>query len=73
MTIALDNEIVSTGHDPKTGYSSYTIERNGKRWTVRVHESEFHKIGTTPASIAQRRGHLAKVLEQAMRGEPDAN
>lgn len=71
MTIALDTEVVSTRHDPKTGHGYYTIERNGKRWTAKVHDNEFSKVGTGPASITQRRAILARALEAAMRGPED--
>lgn len=72
MTIALDTEIVATSHDPANGDCYYTIERNGKRWTAKVHVDKFNQIGTTPASLMQRRQHLAQALEQAMMGPPDA-
>lgn len=71
MTVALDSEIVGTGYDPKTGDCSYTIERNGKRWTVTVHEDQFHQYGAIQVSIQQRRTHLANALEAAMRGPDD--
>lgn len=70
MTVALDTEVVSSRRDPN-GDCFYTIARNGKRWTAKVHESEFSKAGTGPASIAQRRAILARALEAAMMGPAD--
>lgn len=68
MTIALDTEIVATRFDPKSRTCFYTIERGGKRWTatVPIDHLQAHK-GNKQA----RRNHLAKVLEQAMAGQPD--
>jgi len=76
MTIALDTEIVATRYDPLTQTNYYTIERDGNRWTVAVHDDHFHgaaKTGSdaTKAKIA-RREHLAKRLRDAMLGPPDA-
>ena len=36
MPLNLDTEIVATAYDPSTDSCAYTIERNGKRWTVQV-------------------------------------
>lgn len=76
MTIALDTEIVASRFDTKTGLCSYTIERNGKRWTVDVHLDHFEALPKTPGephvNKQLRRNHLAKVLEQAMQGPCDA-
>lgn len=69
MTIALDTEIVASRFDPATRKASYTIERNGKRWTVTIHADEFEKHKNNHAA---RRTHLANTLQNAMNGPPDA-
>jgi hypothetical protein len=70
MTIALESEIVGSAYDPVSKVCTYTIERNGKRWTaeVPVHHLQSHKGGNAKML---RRNHVAKVLEMAMQGEPD--
>jgi hypothetical protein len=68
MTIHLENEIVASAWNPVTRVCSYTLERDGKRWTVQIHESEFSRQGGTPV----RRAHLARKLETAMLGREDA-
>lgn len=70
MTIALESEIVGTGFDPVRDVYTYTIARNGKRWTVDVPAKHLdaHK---GPAGKTLRRKHVATVLEAAMNGEPD--
>lgn len=70
MTIALESEIVGSAYDPTSKVCTYTIERNGKRWTAEVHLNHLsaHKGGNAKML---RRNHVAKVLEMAMQGEPD--
>jgi hypothetical protein len=68
MTIALESEIVMTAYDGKTRTCTYTIQRDGKRWTVKVPLAhlEAHK-GHKP----KRRHHVAKLLQGAMQGQHD--
>lgn len=68
MTLALESEIVASHFNPQTRQCSYTIARNGKRWTVKMHSDELAKHKQRPA----RRNFIATRLETAMRGEPDA-
>jgi DNA-binding protein YbaB len=71
MTINLDTEIVATYFDTKSGNCSYTIERNGKRWTASVHVDQFNQHDLSPGGQQRRRDHLARALEDAMRGMDD--
>ncbi len=65
----LDNEIVATSFDPKTGDCTYTLARDGKRWTVTIHHTQLDQHG---ANIQKRREHLARALTAAMMGPADA-
>jgi hypothetical protein len=74
--ISLESEIVRTRYDPKTRMCFYTIERDGKRWTVKIPMVHFEGMGYTIGSqhrpsIPQRREHVATMLVNAMRGKPD--
>lgn len=64
--INLDTEIVGSSFDKQDRAHSYTIERAGRRWTVRIHDNDF-----LPKTKAQRRQHLTNALESAMRGPAD--
>jgi hypothetical protein len=68
MTINLDTEIVATAFDPASGTCAYTIERDGRRWTVRVQLAQLDGQG---ASKDARRAHLANLLTAAMQGAAD--
>ena len=68
MTVNLDTEIASTQYDPVTRMNIYTLERSGRRWTVRVHSDDLNRHG--PNKLA-RRNHLANVLSGAMNGPAD--
>lgn len=70
MTINPETEIVSTQYDSAANTCSYTIERNGKRWTavIPLQHLDVHK---GPNHKALRRAHIAKALETRMMGEPD--
>lgn len=61
-----ETEIAGSSFDKKTRTHSYTIERGGRRWTVRIHDNDF-----LPKTKAQRRQHLTNALESAMRGPAD--
>jgi hypothetical protein len=63
-----DSEVVATTFDPLTGICSYTIQRDGKRWTARIPIEELDKF---KANRAGRRTYLANALKQAMIGPPD--
>jgi hypothetical protein len=76
VTIHLETEIVASSYDPTTRAHSYTIERNGKRWTVSVPDADFEQFGpilgaTGAVNKQRRRQHLASRLEAAMGGRAD--
>ena len=76
MTINPETEIVASSWDPQTRAHSYTIERTGRRWTVVIPDDDLQRFGPVLGASAavnkqNRRRHLAAVLENAMRGEPD--
>jgi hypothetical protein len=68
MPLNLDTEIVATAYDPSTDSCAYTIERNGKRWTVQVPLAQLDACG---ANKQARRDYLGNVLLAAMDGPPD--
>lgn len=77
MTIHPESEIVATSHDARTRTHSYTIERNGKRWTVAIPDDDFEQFGPIVGASGavnrmNRRRHLAMRLEAAMDGVADA-
>lgn len=63
-----DTEVVATTYDAPTGICTYTIQRDGKRWTARIPLSELDKF---KANRQARRTYLANALQQAMVGPPD--
>lgn len=63
-----DSEVVATAFDPISGVCAYTIQRDGKRWTARIHVDELNKLG---ANKQARRTYLSNALKQAMIGPPD--
>lgn len=67
MTIHLDTEIVATRHDPVSRANFYTVERNGRRWTVEIHMDEFNRC----ALKEQKRNLLGNRLAEAMLGKAD--
>lgn len=69
-TINHETEIVATGFDPKTKLCSYTIERDGKRWTVEIPLDHLSKHSGNRSRIL-RREHVAKALHGAMSGPHD--
>ncbi len=75
MTINLETELVGSSLDPVTRVASYTIERNGKRWTVRVPIDHFEHAAKHLKDVTARkrtkREHLGKLLENAMNGPHD--
>ena len=70
MTIALESEIVATRFDPLGQACYYTIERDGKRWTVKIPLSDLDKHNG-PNHKALRRNYIATALQNAMRAAPD--
>lgn len=66
--IALETEVVGSRLDKSTRTGFYTIQRDGKRWTVAVPFEHFEKH---KRDRQKRRNHLATVLTNAMRGKPD--
>lgn len=70
-TINLETEIVSTRTDPASRIHSYTIERDGRRWTVDIHEDEFNRLNPNGATKEQRRNMLGHRLQVAMLGKAD--
>lgn len=72
MTINLEEEISSSRYDKLARMHSYTIERDGKRWTVNISDDEFAKFGFDKAGKMGRRTLLAQRLTSALQGVPDA-
>lgn len=68
MTIHPDTEIVASRFDRATQTCFYTLERQGKRWTVGIPLKELEQHGPNKQ---RRRDHLANRLQQAMRGPHD--
>ena len=66
--IALETEVVSTRYDKRTQTGYYTIERDGKRWTIAVPVADLDKH---KKNKQLRRNHLANALVRAMSGPPD--
>jgi hypothetical protein len=66
--IALETELVASNYDPGTRTCSYTIARDGKRWTVKIPLAD---LDSYKANKQARRNHVSNLLEQAMRGPPD--
>jgi hypothetical protein len=52
MPLNLDTEIVATAYDPSTDSCAYTIERNGKRWTVQVPLAQLDTCGANKQAAA---------------------
>lgn len=76
MTIHPETEIVATSYDAPTRTHSYTIARDGKRWTVAIPDADFAQFGPVVGASAavnkmNRRRHLAQRLEAAMQGAAD--
>jgi hypothetical protein len=71
--INLDDQLVATAYDKQNRVCSYTYQHtDGSRYTVQVPLDELIKLGTTPASAAQRRKHLAmKILNHIQTCPPD--
>lgn len=63
--INLDTEIVGSRYDPITRMCSYTVARDGRKWTVSVHSDDLNR------HKQNRRNHLGHLLQQAMRGKAD--
>lgn len=77
MTINLDTELAETAWDPTTRAHTYTLERQGKRWTVTIPDEELARFGPVvgahgKTNQARRRLYVATKLAAAMQGEPDA-
>lgn len=69
--INLEHQIVATAYDPLTRICSYTYQHtDGSRYTTEIHIDDLAKIGTTHASAAQRRKHLATRLLTHMQTNP---
>lgn len=76
MAINLEDEIIASSYDALARTHSYTVARGARRWTVTVHDDDFQQYGAIAgASAAQnqsnRRSHLARRLDDAMRGPAD--
>jgi hypothetical protein len=68
MTINLDTEVVSSSYDVTAHMNTYTIKRDGRRWTVNIPDTALAIHG---ANHAARRTHLGNLLTDAMRGKAD--
>jgi hypothetical protein len=71
MTISLDTEIVASSYNPITRICTYTIERDGRRWTAEVHIDHLEAHGHGPIGAKKRQTHIANALTSAMRGPHD--
>jgi hypothetical protein len=71
MTISLDTEIVGTSFDPVTRICTYTIERDGRRWTAQIPIDHLEVHGPGQIGDQKRQMHLANVLTEKMRGPHD--
>lgn len=72
-TINLDDQIVGSTFDPQTRICTYTYEHHdGERYTITVPLDDLHKLGTTPATLQQRRDHIARrILSHIQTNPPD--
>lgn len=69
----LETEIVGSSHDRASRTFTYTLERNGKRWTVQIPRAHFESEPGRPAKTTEmRRQHLASCLLDAMGGAEQA-
>jgi hypothetical protein len=69
--INLDDQIVGSTFDPQTRICTYTYEHHdGSRYTVSVPIDDLNKIGTTPATLQQRRDHIARRIMGHMQTNP---
>ena len=69
--INLDSEIVATSVDQTAGVVSYTIERNGQRWTAKIPMKELNALGAVSLTKKARVQLVARKLQEAMLGPPD--
>jgi hypothetical protein len=67
-TINLDAEIVATRYDPVSRTCFYTVQRDGCRWTVSIHEDDLNRH---KGDKQKRRNHLGHLLQVAMQGKAD--
>lgn len=67
-TVHLETEIVATHYDAASRQCFYTIERDGRQWTVGIPEDDLNRH---KANKAARRMHLAQTLSVAMQGKAD--
>lgn len=67
MTINLDTEVVGSTYDVSAHVSTYTVLRDGRRWTVTVPDVAFAQC----QNAASRRTLLGNLLTNAMRGKAD--
>ena len=72
-TINLDTEIVATRHDAAARMNYYTVLRNGRRWTIGVPSADLDRYGKHVGHKQRRANHIANLLTEKMRGEPDAS
>jgi hypothetical protein len=70
--INLETELVGSSYNPSTRVCTYTIERDGSRWTVGVPLQNLNAYKTANHK-ALRRQHVARVLHTAMQGAPNGN
>ena len=71
MTIHLAGEVVASRYDAQTRQCFYTIERDGKRWTISQHVGQLDQHGKGPQSKSLRQMHIARLLTGAMAGPHD--
>lgn len=76
MTLNPETQIVASGYDAAHHVHTYTVEHDGKRWTARITDAEFARLGpvlgATAVSAKQaRRAFLARKIREAMDGPAD--
>jgi hypothetical protein len=69
--IVLNTELVSTRFDPNTRMNFYTVEKDGRRWTVAIHTDDFNRHGFGQGHKQRRQNHLTQALLAKMQGPPD--
>lgn len=71
--INLDDQLVGTAYNTVTRACSYTYQHtDGSRYTVTIPIEDLHRIGTTPATLQQRRNFVAtKIVNYIQTNPPD--
>jgi hypothetical protein len=64
---------VGSSHDPATGHVTYTIERDGRRWTVSTFIHDLDRYGPLNDDDSKQRRlyHIGALFSLAMQGKAD--